>query len=79
MSMLNVSIFTDSVQFLEGTPRILVVVFLCHKKKTNVMTRDMLRVPHQVVNEHGKCLYSWVGHPLMNRFLRGPFGCLAKL
>jgi len=23
-----------------------------------------------------KFLYNWVGHPLMNHFLRGPFGCL---
>jgi len=37
----------------------------------------MLRiVPHRVIHEHDKCLYSWVDHPFMNRFLRGPFGCL---
>ena len=23
-----------------------------------------------------KFLYNWVSHPLMNRFLREPFGCL---
>ena len=34
-----------------------------------------MRVTHRVVNEHNKCLYSWVCHPLMNWFLRGPFGC----
>jgi len=33
-------------------------------------------VPHRMFNKLDKCLYSWVGHPLMNRFLRGPFGCL---
>ena len=33
-------------------------------------------VPHRVIHEHDKCLYSWVDHPLMNWFLRGPFGCL---
>nr|ACU20279.1 unknown [Glycine max] len=37
----------------------------------------MLRiVPHRMFNKLDKCLYSWVIHPLMNRFLRGPFGCL---
>ncbi|KAG4964129.1 hypothetical protein JHK86_040997 [Glycine max] len=37
----------------------------------------MLRiVSHRIIHEHDKCLYSWVDHPLMNRFLRGPFGCL---
>ena len=37
----------------------------------------MLRIaPHRVIHEHDKCLYSWVNHPLMNRFLRGLFGCL---
>ena len=33
-------------------------------------------VPHRIIHEHDKCLYSWVNHPLINRFLRGPFGCL---
>ena len=29
----------------------------------------MLRiVPHRVIHEHDKCLYSWVDHPLINRF-----------
>ena len=33
-------------------------------------------VQHWMFNKLENCLYSQVGHPLMNRFLRESFGCL---
>ena len=29
---------------------------------------SLLRISHQVINEHDKCLYNWVGHPLWTDF-----------
>ena len=53
--------------------------FLCTPKEleNELYLNSLLRiVPYRVIHEHDKCLYSWIDHPLMNRFLRGPFGCL---
>ena len=50
---------------------------LSYRTLNSLISLFFLRiVPHRVIHEYDKCLYSWVDHPLMNRFLRGPFGCL---